>query len=108
MGQAKTHLMTTSAVVWAQAPRHGTGYSDGSLEDVGAMNYKAGVREEKWGMLDLKTLQFPKTTLQSVKRATLLQHFEADFVRAMGVISPAAATYSAFFPKRSPSLSSTG
>ena len=32
----------------------------GSLEDVGAMNYKAGVREEKWGMLDLKTLQFPK------------------------------------------------
>ena len=66
---------------------------DGSLVDVGSMNYKAGVREEKWGMLDLKTLQFPKTTLQSVKRATLLQRFEADFVRAMGIISPAAATY---------------
>ena len=27
----------------------------GSLEDVGSMNYKAGVREEKRGMLDLKT-----------------------------------------------------
>ena len=25
----------------------------GSLEDVGSMNYKMGVREEKWGMLDL-------------------------------------------------------
>ena len=44
----------------------------------------------QWGMLDLKTLQFPKTTLQSVKRATLLQHFEADFVRAIGIIGPAA------------------
>ena len=64
-----------------------------SPADVGCMNYKAGVREEKWGMLDLKTLQFPKTTTQSVKRATLLQHFEADFVRAMGIISPAAAAY---------------
>ena len=25
-----------------------------SLEDVGTMNYREGVREEKWGMLDLK------------------------------------------------------
>ena len=57
------------------------------------MNYKAGVREEKWGMLDLKNVQFPKTIRQSVKRATLLQHFEADFIRAMGIISPAAAAY---------------
>ena len=63
------------------------------MEDVGSMNYKAGVREEKWGMLDLKNVQFPKTTTQSVKRATLLQHFEADFIRAMGNISPAAAVY---------------
>ena len=54
------------------------------MEDVGSMNYKAGVREEKWGMLDLKNVQFPKTTSQSVKGATLLQHFE-------GIISPAAA-----------------
>ena len=51
-----------------------------SMEDVGSMNCKAG---EKWGMLDLKNVQFPKTTTQSVKRATLLQHFEADFIRAM-------------------------
>ena len=65
----------------------------GSLEDVGAMNHKAGVREEKSGLLDFKTLSFPKTTLQSVRRATLLQYFEADFIRAMGVISPAADTY---------------
>ena len=35
-----------------------------SLEDVGSMSYKAGVREEKWGMLDLKNVQFPKTTTQ--------------------------------------------
>ena len=64
-----------------------------SLEDVGAMNYREGVREEKWGMLDLKNIQFPKVTAQSVKRATLLQYFEVDFIRAMGIISPAAATY---------------
>ena len=57
------------------------------------MNYKAGAREEKWGMLDLKNVQFPKSTTQSVRRATLLQHFEADFIRAMGTISPAAAAY---------------
>ena len=64
-----------------------------SLEDVGTMNYREGVREEKWGMLDLKNIQFPKVTAQSVKRATLLQYFEVDFIRAMGIISPAAATY---------------
>ena len=44
-------------------------------------------------MLDLKSVQFPKLTTQSVKRATLLQYFEVDFIRAMGIISPAAATY---------------
>ena len=65
----------------------------GSLMDVGTMNYREGVREEKWGMLDLKAVQFPKSTTQSVKRATLLQYFEVDFIRAMGIISPAAATY---------------
>ena len=64
-----------------------------SLEDVGTMNYREGVREEKWGMLDLKNIQFPKVTAQSVKRVTLLQYFEVDFIRAMGIISPAAATY---------------
>ena len=65
-----------------------------SLADVGTMNYKEGVREEKWGMLDLKNVQFPKLTTQSVRRATLLQYFEVDFISAMGIISPAAATYS--------------
>ena len=64
-----------------------------SLEDVGTMNYREGVREEKWGTLDFKNIQFPKVTAQSVKRATLLQYFEVDFIRAMGIISPAAATY---------------
>ena len=39
-------------------------------------------------------MQFPKLTTQSVKRATVLQYFEVDFIRAMGIISPAAATYS--------------
>ena len=32
-----------------------------SLVDVGTMNYREGVREEKWGMLDLKSVQFPTT-----------------------------------------------
>ena len=64
-----------------------------SLADVGTMNYREGAREEKWGMLDLKNIHFPKVTAQSVKRATLLQYFEVDFIRAMGIISPAAATY---------------
>ena len=63
-----------------------------SLVDVGTMNYREGVRAEKWGMLDLKSVQFPKLTTQSVKRATLLQYFEVDITRAMGIISPAAAT----------------
>ena len=54
-----------------------------SLEDVGTMNYREGVREEKWGMLDLKNIHFPKVTAQSIKRATLLQYFEVDFIRAM-------------------------
>ena len=63
-----------------------------SLVDVGTMNYREGVREEKWGMLDMKSVQFPKLTTQSVKRATLLQYFEVDFIWAMGIISP-AATY---------------
>ena len=65
-----------------------------SLVDVGTMNYREGVREEKLGMLDLKNVQFPKLTTQSLKRATLLQYSEVDFIRAMGIISPAEATYS--------------
>ena len=44
-----------------------------SLVDVGTMNYREGVREEKRGMLDLKSVQFPKPTTQSVKRAMVEQ-----------------------------------
>ena len=67
----------------------------GSLEDVGVINQRAGVREEKWSMLDLKPLQLPKTTAFSVTRATQIQHSEpeADFIRAMGIVSPSAALY---------------
>ena len=90
--------MTTSAEEWdssgpASWDKILREMEQNSLEDVGAMNYREGVREEKWGMLDLKNIQFPKVTAQSVKRATLLQYFEVDFIRAMGIISPAAATY---------------
>ena len=61
-----------------------------TLEDVGSVNQRAGVREERWSSLDLKQLKFPQSTVSSVKRATVIQHFEADFIRAMGIISPSA------------------
>ena len=46
-----------------------------------------------------KTLQAPKTAtsgkllfwdakVSSLKRATMIQHFEADLIRAMGIVSP--------------------
>ena len=82
--------MDSSGPAWDKLLRE---MEQNSLVDVGTMNYREGVREEKWGMLDLKSVQFPKPTTQSVKRATLLQYFEVDFIRAMGIISPAAATY---------------
>ena len=50
-------------------------------ESVGTIHQQAGVREEKWPNLDLKHLKFPQATAHSVKRATALQQFEADFVR---------------------------
>ena len=65
----------------------------GGLSDVGLINTKEGVREEKWVALDLRTLKFPSTQTSSVRRATLIQNFEADFIRAMGIISPSAALY---------------
>ena len=65
---------TDGPAAWEQVLRE---METGSLEDVGVMNQRAGVREEKWAMLDLKLLQFPKTTIYSVKRATQIQHFEA-------------------------------
>ena len=42
---------------------------------------------------DLRTVKFPSTQTSSVRRATLIQNFEADFIRAMGIISPSAALY---------------
>ena len=65
----------------------------GTLEDAGSANLRAGVREEKWSSLDLKHLKVPQSTVSSVKRATMIQHFEAEFIRAMGIISPSAPLY---------------
>ena len=42
---------------------------------------------------DLRTVKFLTTQTSSVRRATLIQNFEADFIRAMGIISPSAALY---------------
>ena len=67
--------------------------TEGSLPDVGQLNAREGVREEKWVALDLRTTKFPPTQTSSVRRATLIQNFEADFIRAMGIISPSAALY---------------
>ena len=67
--------------------------TEGSLADVGQLNAREGVREEKWVALDLRTIKFPPTQTSSVRRATLIQNFEADFIRAMGIISPSAALY---------------
>ena len=38
----------------------------GGLEDVGSINQRAGVREEKWSTLDLKQLNFPQSTVSSL------------------------------------------
>ena len=66
---------------------------DNTLEDAGSINSRAGVREERWTSLDLRPLEFPSTVISSVKRATMIQNFEADFIRAMGIISPSAALH---------------
>ena len=60
---------------------------------MGCLNSRAGVREEKWTSLGFKLLKFLSTATSSVRRATLIQNFEADFIRAMGIISPSAAVY---------------
>ena len=65
----------------------------GDLPDVGALNAREGVREEKWTSFDLRTVKFLSTQTSSVWRAVLIQNFEADFTRAMGIISPSAALY---------------
>ena len=81
---------TSGPAAWAAVLRDMT---EGSLPDVGQLNAREGVREEKWVALDLRTTKFPPTQTSSVRRATLIQNFEADFIRAMGIISPSAALY---------------
>ena len=81
---------TSGPAAWATVLQEMT---EGSLPDVGQVNAREGVREEKWVALDLRTTKFPPTQTSSVRRATLIQNFEADFIRAMGIISPAAALY---------------
>ena len=66
---------------WEQVLRR---MEDGSLPDVGCLNSRAGVREEKWTSLNLRSLKFPSTVTSSMKRATLIPNFEADLIRAMG------------------------
>ena len=56
---------TSGPASWEQVLRE---MDRGSLEEVGVINQRAGVREEKWGMLDLKPLQFPKTTQRPTTR----------------------------------------
>ena len=81
---------TSGPAAWATVLQDMT---EGSIPDVGQVNAREGVREEKWVVLDLRTTKFPPTQTSSVRRATLIQNFEADFIRAMGIISPAAALY---------------
>ena len=81
---------TSGPAAWATVLRDMTA---GNLPDVGQLNAREGVREEKWVAFDLRTVKFPPTQTSSVRRATLIQNFEADFIRAMGVISPSAALY---------------
>ena len=81
---------TSGPAAWATVLQDMT---EGNLPDVGQVNAREGVREEKWVALDLRTIKFPPTQTSSVRRATLIQNFEADFIRAMGIISPAAALY---------------
>ena len=81
---------TSGPAAWAKVLQDMT---SGSLPDVGQLNTREGAREEKWVSFDLRTVKFPSTQTSSVRRATLIQNFEADFIRAMGIISPSAALY---------------
>ena len=63
----------------------------GNLPDVGQLNTREDVA------FDLRTVKFPPTQTSSV---LLIQNFEADFIRAMGIISPSAALYAQAEGKR--------
>ena len=79
---------TSGPAAWAKVLQYMT---TGDLPDVGPLNTREGVREEKWVSFDLRTLKFPSTQTSSVRRATLIQNFEADFIRATGIISPVSS-----------------
>ena len=81
---------TSGPAAWAKILRD---MAMGDLPDVGVLNAREGVREEKWTSFDLRTVKFPSTQTSSVRRAVLIQNFEADFIRAIGIISPSAALY---------------
>ena len=68
---------TTGSSAWGQVLQK---MESGTLEDVGSINQRADVREEKWSSLDMKQLKCPQSTVSSVKRSTVIQYFEADFV----------------------------
>ena len=92
------HWMSISARGWIhRVQRHGqkccTIWLQGICQTWDQLNAREGVREEKWVSFDLRTVKFPSTQTSSVRRATLIQNFEADFIRAMGIISSSAALY---------------
>ena len=57
---------TSGPAAWATVLQDMT---EGSLPDVGQLNAREGVREEKWVALDLRTTKFPPTQTSSVRRA---------------------------------------
>ena len=61
-----------------------------TLGNIAVINPPSGVRAEKWPNLNLKHLKFPQVTVSSVKRAIMIQQFQADFIRHQGIVSPAA------------------
>ena len=81
---------TSGPAAWATVLQD---MASGNLPEVGQLNAREGVREEKWVSFDQRTVKFPSTQTSSVRRATLIQNFEADFTRAMGIISLSAALY---------------
>ena len=81
---------TSGPTAWARVLRD---MVSGDLPEVGPLNAREGAREEKWVSFDLRTVKFPSAQTSSVRRATLIQNFEANFIRAMGIISPSAAMY---------------
>ena len=58
---------TSDPAAWAKVLEDMT---SGGLADVGLINTREGVREEKWVSLDLRTLKFPSTQTSSVFRTS--------------------------------------